>query len=250
MANETERRLILEMIESGKITAEDGLNLLQALPTDPAEEFAEDAPESWSLEAGHLVETSLGEKQISESMPLPAAPQADLPSASVASAAGEAEGFAGEATVQSKPPDFDRWRQFWIIPLWVGVGITILGAWLMFAAQQSSGLGFWFLCSWIPFAIGLLLIVLAWGSRTARWLHLRVQQQPGEWPQNIAISFPLPLRVTGWFMRTFRNRIPGLDDTSVDELLTAVENSTSPDNPLYIEVEEGEHGERVQIFIG
>lgn len=250
MANETERRLILEMIESGKITAEDGLNLLQALPTDPTEEFAGDVPESWSLEAGHPAETSLGEDQPSESTPLPAAPQADMLAASVASPAGEAEGFAGEATVQSVAPDFDRWRQFWIIPLWVGVGITILGAWLMYAAQQSSGLGFWFLCAWIPFAIGLLLIVLAWGSRTARWLHLRVQQQPGEWPQNIAISFPLPLRATGWFMRTFQKRIPGLEDTSVDELLTAVENSTSADNPLYIEVEEGENGERVQIFIG
>ena len=243
MANETERRLILEMIESGKITAEDGLNLLQALPTDPTEEFAGDVPESWSLEAGHPAETSLGEDQPSESMPLPAAPQADVLAASVASA-------AGEAAAQSKPPDFDRWRQFWVIPLWVGVGVTILGAWLMFTAQRSSGIGFWFLCAWIPFAIGLLVMVIAWQSRSARWLHLRVQQQPGEWPQNIALSFPLPLRATGWFMRTFRKRIPGLEDTSVDELLTAVENSTSPDTPLYIEVEEGENGERVQIFIG
>jgi len=247
MANETERRLILELIESGKITADEGLNLLQALPTDPAEEFAEDAPESWSLEASHPAETSFGEEQLSVTqlagMPLPAASQADLPAAPVASA-------AGEAAAQSKPPDFDRWRQFWVIPLWVGVGVTILGAWLMFTAQRSSGIGFWFLCAWIPFAIGLLVMVIAWQSRSARWLHLRVQQQPGEWPQNIALSFPLPLRATGWFMRTFRKRIPGLEDTSVDELLTAVENSTSPDTPLYIEVEEGENGERVQIFIG
>jgi hypothetical protein len=150
----------------------------------------------------------------------------------------------------SQSPDFDRWRRWWMLPLWVGVGITILGAWLMFAAQQSSGLGFWFLCAWIPFAIGLLLIVIAWGSRTARWLHLRVQQQPGDWPRNIAISFPLPLRFTGWFMRTFRGRIPGLEDASIDELLTAVEHSTSPDTPIYIEVDDGENGEKVQIYIG
>jgi hypothetical protein len=53
-----------------------------------------------------------------------------------------------------------------------------------------------------------------------------------------------------WFVRTFKTRIPPLQEPSVDELLRALEENTSPDNPLYIEVDEGEHGERVQIFIG
>jgi hypothetical protein len=41
-----------------------------------------------------------------------------------------------------------------------------------------------------------------------------------------------------------------LREPSVDELLRALDENTSPDNPLFIEVAEGEHGERVQIFIG
>jgi len=92
--------------------------------------------------------------------------------------------------------------------------------------------------------------VLAWQSRTARWLHLRIQQKEGEWPHNIAISFPLPIRLTAWFFRLFGNKIPGLQGTSVDEMIMALDNTTSPGNPLYVKVEEGEDGERVEVFIG
>jgi hypothetical protein len=96
----------------------------------------------------------------------------------------------------------------------------------------------------------VVLIVMSWGSRTARWLHVRVRQRPGEWPQNIAFSFPIPLRMTAWFLRVFGDFIPGLHGTSVDELIVALGDSTSPENPLYIEVEDDEDGERVEVFIG
>ena len=121
----------------------------------------------------------------------------------------------------------------------------------MFWAQQATGMSFWFFCAGIPFTLGIVLMVLAWQSRSARWLHLRVRQRSGEWPKNFTLSFPLPLRFSAWFMRTFRHRIPGMDDTSVDinAVMAALENSTSPDNPLYVEVEE-EDGERVEIYIG
>jgi hypothetical protein len=94
-----------------------------------------------------------------------------------------------------------------------------------------------------------LTLVLAWQSRSARWLHLRVQQRPGEWPRTIAFSFPLPLRISSWFMRIFQPYIPGMQGVSIDEMLSALETSTSSEEPLTIEVEEDD-GERVQIFIG
>lgn len=49
MAEKNERRLVLEMIESGKITAEEGIRLLQALSVDEQDlegEPGSDAPSS------------------------------------------------------------------------------------------------------------------------------------------------------------------------------------------------------------
>ncbi len=165
-------------------------------------------------------------------------------------AASREEVLVGDVEPASQPPDFDRWRSYWMIPLWIGVGITMLGAMFMFWAQQATGVGFWFLCAGVPFTIGVVLTALAWQSRSAHWLHLRVHQSGDSWPWVIAISFPLPLGLFGWIMRTFGVRVPGMETTSVDELLHIIETSTSPDNPLFVEVDEGESGERVQIYIG
>ena len=96
----------------------------------------------------------------------------------------------------------------------------------------------------------MLAIAFAWISRVSLWLHLRVQQAPGEWPQQIAFSFPLPLRLAAWFLRIFGRYIPNLQDQRLDEIILAVGRSASPDNPIYIQVDEGESGEKVEIFIG
>jgi hypothetical protein len=106
-------------------------------------------------------------------------------------------------------------------------------------------------CAWLPFLLGVAVMALAWSSRTSRWLHLRIhqKQKPGEWPQKITLSFPLPLRLTTWALRTFGRYFPQLKNSGVDELILALGKNTSPDNPFYLEVDEGEAGERVQIYI-
>jgi hypothetical protein len=241
MANESERRLILEMVESGKITPADGLRLLQALGSgdepEDEDEFVEMLPSSEP-------QTSQDEAQP------PGAPAEDPGFAGQEGAEYRAPAEEVQNLRTSLPPDIEKWRRWWMIPMWAGVGMTILGGLLMFWAQQAAGIGFWFMCAWVPFLLGVFAIVLAWQSRTARWLHLRVYQKPGDWPQKIAISFPLPIRLTAWFLRVFRDKIPGLQSTSVDELILALENSATPDHPLFVEVDEGEDGERVQVFIG
>ncbi len=226
MSAENERHLILDMIKNGKITAEEGLGLLNALSES---ESHPPGDESDLLASG--ADEGLVPEQASSN---PA--QAGRQPESVAHQAG------------ASPPVAARWRSWWQYPLWVGVIVTVIGALLMYWALQAYGTGFLFFCAWVPLMAGVFLMALAWQSRSERWLHLRVEQPPGEWPRRFAISFPVA--PVGWFVRTFKGWIPGLQDASVDELLRAVDESTSPDNPLYIEVTEGEHGERVQIFIG
>jgi hypothetical protein len=102
----------------------------------------------------------------------------------------------------------------------------------------------------IPFGFGLFVMLLGWVSRSACWLYLRVQQPNSDGPKNIIITFPLPLRLTAWFLRTFKPNIPGLKGTSLDELITALDKTASPETPFYVEVDDDEDGEHVQVYIG
>ena len=231
MDDRSERLHILEMIESGVITPKEGTHLLKALEGayEPDQSLIGDSESVPSLE-----------QAFSTASPPPAATVGEVVD----------EGEETGLPIEEFNARIAGWRRWWMIPLWVGVGITIIGGLLMFWAFQSTGISFWFACAWLPFLLGLAGIVLAYGSRTARWLHLRVHQGPGEWPQTIALSFPLPLRFTAWFLRTFRHYIPRLDRTGLDELILALGKTTSPETPFYVEVDEGEDGERVQIYIG
>jgi hypothetical protein len=228
MTEKNERIQILEMVEDGVITASEGARLLQSLDKDDRLEEM--------LENG------------SEFSATPEEAADDIPPTD----GGEPDAVSGEVLEEIFEPEIDKWRRWWMIPLWVGVGITIIGSLLMFWVYQSSGFGFWFVCSWLPFTLGVAIMAMAWGSRSARWLHLRVQQEPGEWPRTIAFSFPLPLRFAGWFMRTFGHFIPKVNDMDIDfdQMIEVFENSTTSETPFYVEVDEGDNGETVQIYIG
>ena len=136
-------------------------------------------------------------------------------------------------------------------PMAMGIVITFFGALLLYWAYSAAhGLSVWFFCASPPFAFGVLLMALAAASRTAKWIHVRVNNTKGDEPRRVAISFPLPIGPAAWFLRTFRGYIPKLKDTAVDELILALGETTSADNPLYVEVDEGENGEQVQVYIG
>ena len=198
MSSETERMHILQMIEDGKISAAEGLRLLDAL------------------------------------------------------GAAESAALPPDAAQAAPDPGLDHWRRWWMMPLWVGIGVLLVGSLLMFDAYQSGGVGFGFACATLPFIAGVLIMALAASSRSARWLHVRVRanQDSDDWPHNIALSFPLPIRFTAWLLRTFGAFIPRLKDHGLDELILALAETTSPGSPLYVDVGEGDSGERVQVYIG
>ena len=244
MANESERMRILEMIESGHISAEEGLQLLESLVSG---ENTETTDEGLIAEGEPALETAVA---LPESMNAESGEVHRVEADNQAPAEEQGEQVFIEQSASRLPPEAEKWRSYWIFPLWIGVGVIVLGSGLMYRAMQASGLGFWFVCASLLFILGVLILTLASMARTSPWLHLRVQQKPGERPQRIAFSFPIPVRPTAWFLRTFGQRIPGLKRTSLDEVILSVGKSTSPDNPLYIQVDEGEDGEKVEIYIG
>ena len=52
-------------------------------------------------------------------------------------------------------------------------------------------------------------------------------------------------------MKYFGHFIPGLDDIPIpiDEAIIALQDSLTPDDPLYVHVED-QGGERVEVYIG
>jgi hypothetical protein len=212
---DSEREKILKMIEDGKISPEEGLRLMNVLE--------EAAPEDI----------------------LPA------PEAATGSNSGE---LPSESSNMDADPKIARIksiaRRFWQIPLWIGIAILLLSALGMYGLIQAGHMNFWFYCLIAPLLLGVLVIAAASGSRRARWIFVDVHQKPGERPQRIFLGFPLPLKLAAWFLRTFGHKIDDLKKTNVDDIIEVLETGFSGDEPLIVNVDEGEDGERVKVYIG
>ncbi|MCL4528423.1 MAG: hypothetical protein M1282_03310 [Chloroflexi bacterium] len=224
-----ERQQILKMVEDGKISADEAMKLMKAL----------------------------GESSVE--MEIIEAPSPKLGTGAPASSSGSFDAAQGRPEADSdstKPaaPEFKevahKARRLWQIPLWIGVFITVLSAYWMYALVTTSNYGFWFYFAWLPLLLGIALIALFASSATSRWLYVNVEQAENEWPRNITLGFPLPLGLASWFLRNFGHNIDGLRQTNVDEIIELLSKGISSEEPLIVNVDEGEHGERVQVYIG
>ncbi len=214
MTAENERLEILEMIQKGTISPEEGMKLIEAIG------------ESWEKSE---MEYSIAKAELE----------------------GSFEPIEADEYSQDGDQDhFNKLKSWWIIPFWIGVAITVLGGSLMYWAWSAHGIGFGFVAAWIPFLIGVGLLVLGWNSRTGPWLHIRIQQKPGEKPGRIAISFPIPNRFFAWSLRTFGGFVPNMNLSGADEILLALGNYSQGDTPLTIDVDDSDDGEKVRIYIG
>ena len=203
-----ERQKILQMVEDGKISAEQAASLMHALEEDTAEAEVE------------------------------------------AFEPGSASGGEGSAA-----PEFEevkrRARNFVMVPLWIGIFITVFSAWGIYSVQQSAGMNFWFFCLLVPLLLGVLLIALGASGQSSKWLYVNVDRRYAQdWPRNITLAFPLPWGLTVWFLRNFGHYIRGMKDTSVDEIIQILDATGKAGAPLIINASDNEDGENVQVYIG
>ncbi|GAB4431047.1 MAG: hypothetical protein Kow002_19390 [Anaerolineales bacterium] len=201
-----EKKKILQMVEEGRITADEAVTLIKAI-----EEAAAEAPIP-------AIETGAG------------------------------SGFSDDA------PEFEevkaRARRYTSIPLGIGVVTTILAAYWMFALSQNANYGFWFFCAWFPLLFGILLVTLSASGINSRWLYVDVHQEKGEWPQRITLGFPIPFGLVSWGLRNFGHHAKDLNQMQIDAILSALDDSNTLSEPLIVNVDEGDGGERVQVYIG
>ncbi len=209
-----ERKKILQMVEEGKISAEQAASLMRALEEDAVEAEIE----VLETEASYGDDTAASEER-------------------------------------SEAPEFEevktRARRFAMIPLWVGVFLTVLSAWGVYSIQQNAGLNFWFFCLLVPLLLGILLIALGASGQSSKWLYVNVDRRnAADWPRNITLAFPLPLGLTAWFLRNFGHNMRGMKNTNVDEIIQILNATGKSGAPLIINANDSEDGEHVQVYIG
>ncbi len=208
---DSERQQILKMIEEGKITAAEGLRLMQAL--------AEEDPDEPELS-------------------LPPEPASEFFTET------EEEKSRREAFFAAK---LGRFRRLWVLPFSIGLLFTVFSAMWMSYALQTGGLGFWFYFSALPFALGVAIVALSLSSRDSRWVYVNIHQKPGESPARLAFGFPTGL-ITG-LLSLFSGFIPAEERGKVDMVMNAFNQSISADAPVLVDVDDKD-GEKVQVYIG
>ncbi len=144
----------------------------------------------------------------------------------------------------SSSPATRRWGHWWLLPFYFGV--VAIGGGIVLANQ---GGGWWLLA--VPLLLGgAMLTILALASTRSPWLHVRVTNPARAWPKTIGISLPVPMRFAAWAVRTIGPFIPNLDEQAIAEMLMAFELGRMMDEPLHVEIDDGESGEHVEIFLG
>ena len=205
-----ERKKILQMVEEGKISADEAAQLMRALEDDSAEvemEVFEGEPSS-GFEGS---ETSAPEF---EKVKARARRFAMIPLwTGVVITTLSAWGIF--AIQQSAGVNF--WLFCLLFPLMLGVLLIVLGA----GGPNSK---------WIYVNVD--------------------RRDAYDGPRNITLGFPLPFGLTAWFLRNFGHNIQGMKNTSVDDIIQVLDATEKSNEPFIVNVEEGGNGEHVQVYIG
>ena len=213
---ESKWREILEKVERGEMSPEEGARQMAQSTREMPMEPAPDAPSTSSVPAV------------------------------IASPQPEAE------VVEDFNSVYAFWRNWWVVPLSIGAIIFVLGASLESWANATQH-GFWMVCGVFPLLLGVIVLVLSFWSRTARWLHVRIREAnstSGTRATKVAVSMPIPTQTIGWMLKLFGRFIPGLRDqpqiyTMIPEMMAALDKSG---DPLVVEVND-KNGDEVRVYI-
>lgn len=209
------RRKILDMVQNGDITAEEGLQLIKAFTKSSRLDLLDDNDQPGVAE------------DVIESVYV--GTSSDKP-------------IAGDDQELKK---LKRRKLWWLLPFGVGLLLTIMGAFWMYTSFESKGLGWGFWLSWFPFLFGIAVMVLASLSSKAKWLHLKIHEKDKN--THINISLPLPLGVTHWVLGNWGDKIPHVRDMPVDSIIEQIQTSIDSENPLYLHVDDDD--DEVEILI-
>ena len=205
-----ERKKILQMVEEGKISAQEAASLMRAL--DAEADSVQEEMDVFQTEAGSGFEGS--DAPEFEQVKSRARRFALIPLwIGVFLAVMSAWGIY--SIQQNAGVNF--WFFCLMVPLLLGVLLIALGA---------GGRG----SKWLYVNVD--------------------RREAHDWPQNITLGFPLPLGLTAWFLRNFGHNIRGMGKTNVDEIIQVLDATVKSSAPFIVNVNEDVDGEHVQVYIG
>jgi hypothetical protein len=205
-----ERKKILQMVEEGKIYADEAAKLMRALDDDSAEAEME----VFEAEAGSGFEGSEASAPEFESVKARARQFAMIPLwVGVFIAVLSAWGIF--AIQQNAGVNF--WFFCLMFPLMLGVLLIALGA----GGQGSK---------WLYVNVD--------------------RRQAHDGPRNITFGFPLPLGLTAWVLRNFGHNMRGMNRANVDGIIEVLHATGKSGEPFIVNVDDDEDDEHVQVYIG
>lgn len=235
MVTSEERQKILQMISAGKITADEGTRLLNALSGNPLPdrplppEQPQTAPPADQAAAADRAEETAAPEQSAQQEP------ASTPESAV---------IDPPPPIDVKMPDTRHW---WQVPFWIGTAVLIAGAFIVAGALSSGAVCLVLLCGLPLLFVGLIMIIVAWFARHGPWVHIRVKNdRPGE--HNINLSVPLDLGVVA--VRVAEPFVPQMRHTGLDDVIVSLKDNMKKDQPVIIDVNDDEDGEHVQVIVG
>jgi len=205
-----ERQKILQMVEEGKISAEEAASLMRALDEDSAMEQIE----AYDAESGSGFEGDESSAPEFEEVKARALRFASIPLwTGIAVAVLSAWGIF--AIQQNAGINF--WFFCLIFPLMLGVLLIAIG---------SAGHG----SKWLYVNVD--------------------RRYADDWPKNITLGLPLPLGLTSWVMRNFGHNFGGMNKAQVDGIIEVLSATKESDEPFIVNVDDDDDGDRVQVYIG
>ena len=221
MTDDIARKKIFDMIENGDITADEGLRLLKTFQSADENEipsaFSATSESLDNLEPYNTFDT-------------------------------ESEQHFAPSGEEAKDMRLSHLKRWWVLPFGIGLFMTIMGAVWMYLGYESKGFGWGFWLSWLPFILGTAIMVLSWLSSKSKWLHVRIREKHGKNKFRISLSFPLPLKSTRWFFKTFGDKIPKTKGIPIDSIIDVIDNTVVDGEPFYVHVDDED--DEVEIFIG
>lgn len=157
------------------------------------------------------------------------------------------EALADRAVANGSPPSRPALVRYMCHAiLLAGAAIMTCSAFLLLSYYTQEATLSRLVWGWLVSAVGVAVIMAAWWLYRAPWLFLRVRDRAAT---TITLAFPLPLGLLVTLVRKYGHCVPQLQGIGLDEILLALKKAGCC-QPLWIEVNEEDGAEIVQLYLG